>query len=419
MNLPEHLAADDFPPGTPLHHFFAWNRSAWRRDRRYRLLRSPGRLPGVVAERLAAAIGSADSGAHAAVFAAFEAPARARRILVIRLSAFGDFIQALGPFAAIRRHHHGDHITLLTTEPFAGLAQGLGYFDDVLVDDRPAPLALHGWLKLRRRLRQSRFDRVYDLQTSTRSAVYAALLRPGMPEWSGTAWGCSHPHANRNRDRQHTLDKQAEQLLMAGLYPTPPPSIPPLDRVLPAGLAGRDFALFAPGSAPQHPAKRWPPARFAEAACAVAALGYLPVVVGVAAEAPLAAIIREACPEAVDLVGRTDLALLAALATRAVLTIGNDTGICHLAAAAGCPVIVLFSRASDPARHAPRGDNVTILAEPDLGNLASDRVIAAATAILAWPPGPPPQPSPACGGGGVGGHALPPSPAKGGGLGWG
>jgi ADP-heptose:LPS heptosyltransferase len=387
MTLPRNLTAKDFPPGTPLHHFFAWNETAWWRDRRYRLAHAPAGLPGSVAERLAAAIGNPDIAAHAAVFAAFEAlgmPARIgpRRVLVIRLSAFGDFIQALGPFAAIRRHHAGDRISLLTTRPFAGFAQELGYFDEVLVDERPAPLALAGWLSLRRRLRQGGFDRVYDLQTSHRSGVYAWLMRPRLPEWSGIVWGCSHPHANRERDRQHTLDKQAEQLLMAGIYPTPLPALPPLDRVLPAALAGRDFALLAPGSSPSHPAKRWPAARFGVLARALAEQGLLPVVVGTTAEAPLAASVCDACPEAVDLVGHTDLGLLAALAERAALTIGNDTGVCHLAAAAGRPVIVLFSRESDPDRHAPRGRLVRVLAAPDLGDLAADTVIEAAMDTL-------------------------------------
>ena len=205
------LTANDFPPGTPLHHFFAWNEAAWRPDRRYKLARDPDRLPAKLADSLTAAIGNPDSAAHAAVFAAFEEPRTSpRRILVIRLSAFGDFIQSLGPMAAIRDHHRGDRVSLLTTRPFAGFAAELGFFDEVLIDDRPKPFALHLWLALRRRLRQGGFDRVYDLQTATRSNLYAWLLRPGMPEWSGIAWRCSHPHANPDRDRQHTLDKQAE-----------------------------------------------------------------------------------------------------------------------------------------------------------------------------------------------------------------
>ena len=234
---------------------------------------------------------------------------------------------------------------------------------------------------MRRRLRQGRFDRVYDLQTATRSAVYAWLLRPGMPEWSGIAWRCSHPHANRDRDSQHTLDKQAEQLLMAGIYPTKLPVLPPFDRALPEPLGGRDFVLLVPGSSPQHLAKRWPAARFAMLARALDEIGYLPVVVGSRPEAALAAAIREACPGAVDLVGRTDIALLAALAQRARLTVGNDTGVCHLAAAAGCPLIVLFSRESDPARVAPRGPLVRILGAPDLNDLAAETVIAEALAL--------------------------------------
>ena len=392
MRPSRRLTAADLPAGTPLHHFFRWNERRWRPDRRYLVAREPDQADDELAARLRDAIGNRDPAAHAAVFAVFEKAAAnrgQRRILVIRLSALGDLIQALGPFAAIRRHHADDRITLLTTAAFAGFARELGWFDEVLVDDRPGPLSLGGWLALRRSLRHGRFHRVYDLQTSHRSGLYAALLRPGMPEWSGIAWGASHPHANRDRDRQHTLDKQAEQLLMAGIYPTPPPALPPFDRLLPATLSSHSFALLAPGASPRHPAKRWPAAYFGTVAQALAAGGYLPVVVGTATEAPLARAIRQVSPDAIDLVGQTDLALLAALAQRARLTIGNDTGISHLAAAAGCPVIVLFSRASDPARHAPRGSQVRVLAEPDLGDLVAEAVISEAKRVLGrpWCPG--------------------------------
>ncbi|MGE5268830.1 MAG: glycosyltransferase family 9 protein [Thiohalocapsa sp.] len=393
MRPPPRPTAADFPAGTPLRHFFAWNERRWRRDRRYRAMRTPGSLPPEAAAALDHTIGNRDVAAHAAVFRAFEAMRPPpRRVLVIRLSAFGDMVQALGPFAAIRRHHPDAYISLLTTAPYVAFATELGCFDEVIVDERPPPPALDGWLRLRRRLRQLRIDRVYDLQTSHRSGVYAALLWPLKPEWSGIAWGCSHPHANRARDAQHTLDKQAEQLLMAGIHPTPPPILPPIGRPLPPPLQGRRFALLAPGSSPRHPEKRWAAARFGTLAQALKDGGVLPVVVGVAAEAPLAAAISAICPAAVDLVGRTDLTQLAALTTHAALAVGNDTGLCHLAAAAGIPVIVLFSRASDPVRHAPRGSLVRVLAAPDLADLPAETVIAAAADILAA--GPSRQPSP-------------------------
>ncbi|MGH7059962.1 MAG: glycosyltransferase family 9 protein, partial [Stellaceae bacterium] len=304
-------------------------------------------------------------------------------ILVIRLSAFGDFVQALGPFAAIRRHHCGDRIVLLTTQPFAGFAAELGYFDEIIVDERPGPLALGGWLRLRRRLRQGKFDRVYDLQTSSRSARYAALLRPGMPEWSGIAWRCSHPHANLARDNQHTLDEQAEQLLMAGIHPSATTPWLPAAGALPAALCGRRFAVLIPGSAPHRPEKRWPAPYYGELAGRLHRDGLVTVVAGVAGEETIARAIRDVCPDCVDLVGRTDLAALAALARVAALTIGNDTGATHVAAAGGRPVVALFSHASEPGLCAPRGAAVTVLVEPDLADLTVDKVFAACRPAIA------------------------------------
>ncbi len=351
-------------------------------------------------DALRAAVGASDPAAHAAVFRAFEELAehvdlndvarlraqrnrsppmpRRRRILVIKLGALGDFIQALGPVPAIRSHHAGDRLILLTRGRYAELAAQTGLFDDIMVDPRPRPLDVRGWLALRHMLRRQHFDRVYDFQTSDRSNFYPWLLRPGKtPQWSGTAWRCSHPHANRGRDRQHTMDRQAEQLLMAGIYPVPLTPWLPAAGALPAALEGRRFALLVPGSSPGRPEKRWPVHRYGELARLLSQQGYLPAVVGAVGERELGRAICAACPTSVDLVGQTDVAALAALARAAALTVGNDTGATHVAAAGGNPVVVLFSRASNPNLCAPRGAQVRVLAEPDLADLAVETVLAA------------------------------------------
>ena len=86
------------------------------------------------------------------------------RILVIKLGALGDFVQAMGPAAAIRAHHRDAEITLLTTAPYAELAGAAPYFDAVWIDTRPSLLDPVGLWRLRRKLRQGRFDLVYDLK---------------------------------------------------------------------------------------------------------------------------------------------------------------------------------------------------------------------------------------------------------------
>jgi len=288
---------------------------------------------------------------------------------VIKLGALGDFVLAFGPFAAIRAQHPGARITLLTTAPFAGLARLSPWFDAVQVDTRPAWWNFPGLLRLRAAVQG--FDFVYDLQTSGRSSRYFRLA--GRPGWSGIARGASHPHANPARNRMHTLDRQREQLELAGIRRFPPPDLSWLGTAPPA--VASPYAMLVPGAAPHRPAKRWPAERFGALARLLQARGLRPVVVGAAGDGPLAATIVARCPEALDLTGRTSLPDLAGLAAHAALAVGNDTGPMHLAATMGCRCVALFSAESDPALTAPAG--ALVLREPDLADLAVARVAAA------------------------------------------
>lgn len=304
-------------------------------------------------------------------------------ILVIKHGALGDLVQAFGPFAAIRAHHAGVRIDLLTTPAFAVLMGRAPWFDRVLTDARPPWWNLPAQIALARRLAAAGYARVYDLQTSARSSRLRAWLGlfGARPEWSGIARGASHPHANPARDAMHTQDRQREQLTMAGITVAPAPDLAWLDAELSRLDLPARFALLIPGAAPHRPAKRWPADHYGALAVALAARGLKPVVLGTAAEAPLAAAIRRRCADALDLTGRTTIAEIAALARRAALAVGNDTGPMHLIASIGTPSLVLFSAASDPALCAPRGRQVRILRAPDLRDLPPAEVIATAVAL--------------------------------------
>ncbi len=289
------------------------------------------------------------------------------RILVIKLGALGDVVLAFGPFASIRTAHPGARITLLTTAPFRDLLAGSPWFDEVLVDCRPVWWDLRGLIALRHQLRG--FDFVFDLQTSGRSSRYHRLA--GRPPWSGIAAGASHPHANPDRDAMHTIERQREQLAMAGVASI----VPDMAWLRGKALPGR-YAVLVPGAAPHRPAKRWPAARFGELAALVWEQGVRPVIVGAAADRALADIIKAACPAAQDLTGQTSLRQLGGVVAGAEVAVGNDTGPMHLAAAMGTRCVVLFSAESDPDLTAPRG-RVTVVRAADLGQLDVNRVAAA------------------------------------------
>lgn len=314
------------------------------------------------------------------------------RILVIKLSALGDFVLALAAMKKIRQVHAKAHITLLTTPPFEALAKICPYFNAVDTGGRPESFS--DWMSLRRRIKAVGYDRVYDLQTSAQSNRIFQLLRPGPPPWSGVAFGCSLPHKNPLRNGMHTLERQADQLMYAGIWedaPTEPGSAPPPDlswvmrsrapeRPVPGANKPRPYVMFVPGGSAHRPEKRWPVERYSELARILYARGFDVVVIGGPAEAELAHAIQRAAPRARDLTGRTDFASVAVLGARAALAVGNDTGPLHLAAAAGAPTIVLFSKASDPALSAPRG-RVAILRAENLSDLPVAQVAQAANSL--------------------------------------
>ncbi len=293
-----------------------------------------------------------------------------RAILVVKLGAVGNFVLSLGPFAAIRHHHPDARITLLTTAPYADWMTLAPYFDEVWTDRRPEWWNAAGWMRLRRKLAAGRFDRVYDLQTSSRSSRYFQMWpRPGRPEWSGIAPGCSHPDRDPARDLLHDIDRQVGQLRQAGIAHIPKVDVGWCDRGdIGRFLLPKRFALMAPGSSAHRPGKRWPASRYGALAQALATSGIASVVLGTAGELELAAEIAQFAP-IIDLVGCTDFCDIVGLARRAAVAIGNDTGPMHLVAAANCPSVVLFSEESDPGLCAPRGDKVTVLRRIPLSTL--------------------------------------------------
>lgn len=303
-----------------------------------------------------------------------------RRILVIRLGAFGDFFQSFPAFAAIRAHHPGAHITLLTTAPFVAIARAAPWFDEVWSDGRPPWTRIGAMLSLARRLRGGGFERVYDLQTSRRSSLYRLMVGRAA-EWSGIARGASHRHDTPQRTKLLTRERQREQLAIAGISHFPEPETAWLEADVTAlGLPER-FWIMVPGASARAPEKRWPVESYAALA---RSLPIPPVVVGGPAESPLAAAIRAEVPAAMDLCGdRSPPEVLAALARRAAFAVGNDTGPTHLLAVFGCPVLALFGPASNPAVHAPQGRAVKVLRAEPIAALD----VAAVRAGLAGLPG--------------------------------
>ncbi len=137
-------------------------------------------------------------------------------------------------------------------------------------------------------------------------------------------------------------------------------------RILCSAAKG-DFAVIHPFSGSKR--KNWPLERF-RAVAAWLERRKIPVRWCAGPEEDLPAAIRI-----------RDIYDLACWLSQARLFIGNDSGISHLAAAAGAPVLALFG-ASDPAIWAPRGPSVRVISAASLEDIDVGQVTLAAGALL-------------------------------------
>ena len=297
----------------------------------------------------------------------------AEKILVIKLSALGDFILAMGAMEAIRRYHKDAHITLLTTRPFLDIAQRSGYFNDIIIDSRPKFYEAHLWYFLFKKLNGCGFTRVYDLQLNKRTSVYYRLFTQ-KPEWSGIVPGTSLFYPNPDWRSMHAFTRHQEMLKLAGIDVRLPDISWMKTDVSLFGIK-KPYVLLVPGSAPQHPAKRWPAKNYGALALKLVKEDYQPVILGTAAESDVIDRVIRSCPAAINLSSKTSLYDIATLARDAAGAVGNDTGPTHLIALAGCPTVALFcTEESSPDMSAPVGKSVQIIEADNLESVSMTEV---------------------------------------------
>jgi len=323
--------------------------------------------------------------------------AEAKRVLIIKLSALGDFVMALGGIEAVRKFHPGAEITLLTTPFLREFAEACPYIDVVQTNGRPS--GIRGNYALLRDISKSRFDIVYDFQTSNRTNSYWKFLKRipqfKTPLWSGAVEGQKLFHAAPLRHTMHPVDRIADQLRYAG-HVIPPASqpVPNLSWVRtslgdtpdlqPAHFdLPEKYTLLIPGASAHRSAKRWPEEQYAALSSQLLERGITPAIIGGPSEKDIAAEIAKQEPRTENLVGRTSLFQIVTLAERAVLVIGNDTGPMHMSTLAGAKGVALFATdESDPRQACPRGAPVKTVYAPRADGISVERVVKAVDVML-------------------------------------
>jgi len=286
------------------------------------------------------------------------------RILIVRLSAIGDAIQSMPVACALRERFSQAFLAWAVESRAAALLRGHEALDQLIELPR-------GWLKspggvwrLRRQLHALRFDVTIDVQGLTKSALLARLSGARRRIGFGNPGGreLSKWLNNERVDPQatHVVDRYLELLEPLGIEsPTVRFQVPEhetdratAEKIIEQMRLEGGFAVINPGAG--WPSKLWPLERYAAVARHLGSAWDLPALVVWAGPAEQAMAEQLATAATVRVAPPTTLCELAALARRAKLFIGSDTGPLHLAAAVDTPCVGLYGP-WPAARHGPYG----------------------------------------------------------------
>ena len=307
------------------------------------------------------------------------------RILFITATRIGDAVLSTGLLGHLIRQHPQARIVVACGPAAEGVfARMPGRAWTIVLTKRR--LRLH-WLELWREVGTQRWDLVVDL----RGSAFAFLLRT--------------KRRFVMRGGRQPGPRIAHLGALMGLDPPPLPVawFNAADRaraaaLLPSGGQGGEGPWIALGPTANWDRKVWPAERFVALFEALTAPGQ-PLEGARAAilggpgpqEAAMAAPVLAALGDrAVDLVGRISLPEAAAVLDRAVLFVGNDSGLMHLSAATGTPTLGLFGP-SRVAEYAPAGRHTATAIAPtspaldSMAALTLDQALAAVATLLAEP----------------------------------
>jgi heptosyltransferase III len=271
------------------------------------------------------------------------------KILFVTATRIGDAVLSTGLLSHLIERFPRAALTIVAGPEAAPLFEAVPGLDR-LITLAKRPWAMH-WLTLYRQVALARWEMVVDL----RGSALAYLL-----------WTRQRRIMATGRQSEHRLRQLAR---LFALDPPPSPQVwtAPRHDAAAATLIPPGGPVLAIGPAANWRGKEWRAERFAQLALLLTATnGILPgarvAVLAAAHEreqaAPLLAVLPPS--RSIDLVGRVDLLTAAAVLRRAALFIGNDTGLMHLAAAAGTPTLGLFGP-SPVEQYAPWGPHTEVV----------------------------------------------------------
>ncbi len=279
---------------------------------------------------------------------------RAFPILFITATRIGDAVLSSGLIKMLADQIPNARFTIVSGPLAAPLFAHVPGLDRVIVMEKGKGKG--HWFKLWRQVRHKKWSLIVDLRGS---ATALFLRREKRAIWKKLPG-----------EVVHKVVDAARTLKLEGDPPAPHLYITPEVQALADELLGEGGPILAMGPASNWVGKVWPIERFTQTAAQLLGkdgpmAGGRLLILGGPEDTRMVEELRMASARGrtIDLTGKVDLLTAYACLRRARLFIGNDSGLMHIAAAAGAPTIGLFGP-SDERRYAPWGDKAVAVRGP-------------------------------------------------------
>ena len=298
-----------------------------------------------------------------------------RRIVIRSANWVGDAVMSLPAIASVCGGVPGAEVAILVKPWVAELYSGYPGVQRIILYQSPGVHdGIRGRWKLARELKKERFDLALHLPNSFDSALVSFLA--GIPRRVGyntDGRGILLTHklsVDGKVKRGHQVEYYLHLIRSLGLQAAegvpalqiPEDRIPEAESILKSAGGGEGpYVGMSPG-AQYGSAKEWFPERFGELGRRISReLGGRCLLLGSAGDRAAATRIGEiAGAGAVDLTGRTTLAQAMTIMARCRVFVTNDSGLMHVAAALGVPLVAIFG-STDPSRTGPLGRHSRVI----------------------------------------------------------
>ena len=301
-------------------------------------------------------------------------------ILIIKHGSLGDIAQACGAIQDISENFKEDQIYLLTTEPYLDLFRKNPFIHDVILDKRLSRFNLIYLYSLMKNLKKLNFQKVFDLQNSSRTKFYKKILFPNsnLNIWSSSETTLPNDKSKEEFDKLPVLDRFDHQLKSTGLQTvhTMKPdfnwSCSDISKIKQEYNLTKYIVLF-PFCSPHLTLKKWP---FYNELIQLIKNKYQDQLKILVAPGPTeindAKEIEALC--ILDNGKAIDISQLSSLIKESVFVVANDTGPAHMAAHLNSDGVALFGSHTTPYKVSIERDNFKAIQVSDLKKLTASKV---------------------------------------------